>query len=82
MGREKNSGIASTLLLIVSGIFVQLTAVLLMFYSRNVIIGYINSTYFWPFNFLLYIPNFSPPMNSDDDVEGKSIDMMKIGNKL
>ncbi|CAG9538517.1 unnamed protein product [Cercopithifilaria johnstoni] len=62
---EKSSGISSTLLLIVSGILVQLIAVLLMFYSRNVIVGYINSTYFWPFNFLLYIPNFSAPMNGN-----------------
>ncbi|VDK85147.1 unnamed protein product [Onchocerca ochengi] len=73
MEREKNSGIASTLLLIVSGIFVQLVAISLMFYSRNVIIGHINSSYFWPFNFLLYIPNFSAPMNQNDSAEGTPV---------
>ncbi|KAL3986217.1 putative integral membrane protein [Acanthocheilonema viteae] len=73
MEREKNSGITYTLLLIASGIFVQLIAVSLMFYSRTVIIGHINSTYFWPFNFLLYVPNFSAPVNGNDDVEGTPV---------
>lgn len=71
MERERNSGLTSTLLLVVSGIFVQLIAVSLMFYSRNVIVGHINSTYFWPFNFLLYIPNFSAPTNGNDNTEGR-----------
>ncbi|VDK88779.1 unnamed protein product [Litomosoides sigmodontis] len=69
MEREKNSGMASTLLLFASGIVVQLIAVSLMLYSRNVIVGYINSTYFWPFNFLLYVPNFSVPVNGDNNAE-------------
>ncbi|EFO15819.1 hypothetical protein LOAG_12689 [Loa loa] len=73
MEREKNSGMTSTLLLVASGIFVQLIAVLLMFYSRRVIIGRINSSYFWPFNFLLYIPNFSASTNVDDNVEGTPV---------
>ncbi|KAM3716161.1 Protein GET1 [Dirofilaria immitis] len=67
--REKNSGTTSMVLLIVSGIFIQLIAIALMFYSRHVIVGYINSAYFWPFNFLLYIPNFSAPMNDSDTAE-------------
>nr|CRZ26091.1 BMA-WRB-1 [Brugia malayi] len=78
MEREKNSGIASTLSLVVSGIFVQLTAVLLMFYSRNIIIGYINSTYFWPFNFLLYIPNFSVPINGNNITEGTPVTLFSF----
>ncbi|KAK6109385.1 CHD5-like family protein [Brugia pahangi] len=78
MEREKNSGIASTLSLVVSGIFVQLTAVLLMFYSRNVIIGYINSTYFWPFNFLLYIPNFSVPISGNNITEGTPVTLFSF----
>ncbi|EJW73210.1 hypothetical protein WUBG_15883, partial [Wuchereria bancrofti] len=69
MERERNSDITSTLSFVVSGIFVQLIAVLLMFYSRNVVIGHINSTYFWPFNFLLYIPNFSVPMSGNNITE-------------
>uniref|UniRef100_A0A915PKB8 Tail-anchored protein insertion receptor WRB n=1 Tax=Setaria digitata TaxID=48799 RepID=A0A915PKB8_9BILA len=68
--REKESGILSTLLLVVSGIIIQFVAISLMIYSRNVIIGYINSSYFWPFNFLLYIPNISAPISGDDKIEG------------
>uniref|UniRef100_A0A0R3RV91 Guided entry of tail-anchored proteins factor 1 n=1 Tax=Elaeophora elaphi TaxID=1147741 RepID=A0A0R3RV91_9BILA len=71
--REKNSGISSTLLLIASGIFVKLIAISLMFYSRNVIIGHINSAYFWPFNFLLYIPNFSIPISGSSNAEGTPV---------
>ncbi|VDN05350.1 unnamed protein product [Thelazia callipaeda] len=65
--RFKVSGILSTVLLIICGIIVQLTAILLMIYSRGVIIGYINANFFWPFNCLLYAPNFSPPYNANNN---------------
>uniref|UniRef100_A0AAF5PSI7 Tail-anchored protein insertion receptor WRB n=1 Tax=Wuchereria bancrofti TaxID=6293 RepID=A0AAF5PSI7_WUCBA len=78
MERERNSDITSTLSFVVSGIFVQLIAVLLMFYSRNVVIGHINSTYFWPFNFLLYIPNFSVPMSGNNITEGTPVTLFSF----
>ncbi|VDN21357.1 unnamed protein product [Gongylonema pulchrum] len=65
--RQKDATVTSTLFLIAAGILVQLIALSLMVYSSSVIVTYINSSYFWPFNFMLHIPNVTPPKGRNDE---------------